>query len=419
MIPEIIGSWLTSITSMGWDKLLSIAGTIGFVNAFLSLAITQSFSRRAFIRWRLHLLVCLCLLWIAVVFILVDVYAIIINPEHIFYFSTLGMIFWITGVFLLLWILFKIFLIDQLCFTITCCACDFEKFETHFWKKEGDNTCIDTEIIGINNNPKPGEKKDSTKYPYYPIILEADESWRPWEIAGDFAVNALHDGAGVIWFGFARPPQENSVLIRKIKERYPDDLVKFKEKIIHIDCFDPGKNLNKNANKNLPCILCKTFSGCGSICERIQYGLNLSPMGNILFADPRNPDEIDRQYSKAVKHLRETLQCTKLCVVYDPVTDFLNFTDIEMASRYLRVAMAWEEQKYIHSLYIMRMGVLDPRLEQYIFWFANTVITLKTKDGNPTMVIRGLDKSPRTYKIDYDLTCCDKVLTGSPGLPGS
>jgi hypothetical protein len=36
-------------------------------------------------------------------------------------------------------------------------------------------------------------------------------------------------------------------------------------------------------------------------------------------------------------------------------------------------------------------------------------------EGKPTIEIRGLDKNPVTGAIDYDLNCCNKALTESPG----
>ena len=53
MITDVIVSWVANITcNLSWAGLIQIAGVIGFIDAFLSLAITQSFTRKVFIRWR-------------------------------------------------------------------------------------------------------------------------------------------------------------------------------------------------------------------------------------------------------------------------------------------------------------------------------------------------------------------------------
>ncbi|MGB9176511.1 MAG: hypothetical protein WCB46_07230 [Methanoregula sp.] len=396
MMPEVIFNLVTTITAtLKWDGIIKIATMLGFVNAFLSLAITQSFSRKAFVRWRPYLLLSLSLLWSVVIFVLFDVYLQILIPGWLFYLSTLVVIFWIFGVILLIWTFKNTFTVDQQPFSITGCTGDqsiFKRYQTRF-SGTGKNSCIDDEIQRANRNA--GSDSASPRYPVYPIILAADETWKPWKIAGSFIENVLEEkNAGVIWFWFARP---SDVAGRKIEGG----------RVVHIDCFDPGKNFANAGRRGV-------LSG---IRDRIGTLRHTFPADNVLYADPRNPAEIDRQYTRAVKHLKDDLGCDKLCALYDPISDFLYFSDVEMASRYLRVTMAWEEQNNIHSLYIMRSGVLDPKLEQYILWYANTVITLKTSEGKPTMEIRGLDKNPVTYAIDYDLNC-NQVVTGSPGAPG-
>jgi len=401
MIPEFFVTLVTGITCLGWDGIIKIAAALGFINTFLSLAITQTFSRKAFISKRWALLLILVLLWSIVVGVLADTLLRAFIPAWPFWCTTAGIILWILGLFLFLWTLFEIFAVDQICYTITCSLGKgetFEKFPTSF-SRSGELTCLDEKIQDTNHPFR--DTADPYKYPWYPIILVADESWRPWCIAEDFSVNALLEGAGVIWFWFSRPYHPEP--LRQKLRASNRDLVH--PAIIHVDCFDPGKNLNKNAGSSLNCLICKARSGCGSISEWVKTKWGRCPVDNVLYADPRNPDDIDCQYSRAVNLMREKLKKTKLCVVFDPVSDFLYFSDIEMASRYLRVTMAWEEKNNVHSLYLMRTGVLDPKLEQYIQWYASTVVTLKAENGTQKMVVRGLEKVPRTYDIDYEMTC--------------
>jgi hypothetical protein len=413
MIFDFVITWVAHITcNLGWDGLIKIAGVIGFIDAFLSLAITQSFSRKAFIRWRPALLVSLFLLWFAIICILVDIYAGFFDPGWPYYISTFGVLLWILGVIYLLYTFQKIFRIDELCFRITCCLREdekFKKFPTCFSKDPLAPVCIDEEISRIS----AGNDTKKREIPRYPVVLSADENWRPWEVAADMAVNALAEDAGVIWFWFARPSPlgipELKIEARLENNVKPEEIPRIKDNIVHIDCFDPGKNLTRNAHKQCKCTRCKTLTIVGTAWEWIRMHLpghkGDFPSDNVLYADPRNPDEIDREYARAVHHLFHERGCTRLCVVYDPVTDFLYFTDVEVASRYLRVTMAWEQMKNIHSLYILRPGVLDPMLEQYILWYASTVISLKNEKGKASMEIRGMDRTPISRRVDYSLHC--------------
>ena len=161
------------------------------------------------------LLVSLFLLWFAIICILFDIYVGFLVPGWPYYISTFGVLLWIAGVIFLLYTFQKIFRVDQVCFRLTCCLGkgpgvdrSFERFDTSFSKDGETPTCIDEEIGHANNKPAAAEREKNFRYPVYPVILAADESWRPWEIAEDFALNALGAGAGVIWFSFARAAPE-------------------------------------------------------------------------------------------------------------------------------------------------------------------------------------------------------------------
>ena len=326
--------------------ITGIGGIFGFITSFLSIVVTQAFDRRALVRWRRSLWRSMLGLWIGVILIVLD----LIEPISISPYQNLGtkigVIAWVIGLSLLMYIFWQISRLETISFNKPVVHIDKE-FNPVFGVD-----CIDSTIKrALLENP--GKM-------FYPMILAADETWRPWRIAEKFKENALKENAGVIWFYFARPPSEG------IKD----------SNLIEIDCFSPFTNKSKNMKDDK--------NNC------------------ILYADPRNPHEMNEKYEVAIALLKD---CKRLCVVYDALSDFLYFSDEEIAARYLRHNMNWEENNHVCSLYIFRTGTLKQELEQYILWFANTVITLETEEKTklPIMVTRGLFEDPRCYKIDYDL----------------
>ncbi|MDF0590981.1 hypothetical protein [Candidatus Methanocrinis natronophilus] len=330
--------------SLATSVITGIGGIFGFITSFLSVVITKTYSRKALFRWRVYLWYCMLGLWIGVILIILD----LIKPISIHSYLNLGTKFgilaWVLGLSGLMWIFFRIARLETII---------FNKPSVNFQKKfiEFGGECIDRVIKQPFQNQKP----------VYPIILAADESWRPWRIAEKFSENALNKGSGIIWFWFARPPHN----ITKNPNR------------VDIDCFS-------------------------AFAERIFKD---DIRNGILYADPRNPHEMNKKYEEAIEHLKKS-KC--LCVIYDALSDFLYFSDEEIAAQYLRHNMFWEEKNHINSLYIFRTGTLKQELEGYILWFANSVITLTTdKQDNPIMKTRGLFNDPRCFKIDYDLNLCE------------
>jgi hypothetical protein len=121
------------------------------------------------------------------------------------------------------------------------------------------------------------------------------------------------------------------------------------------------------------------------------------------FVDPRNPHDLNKRYEKALVSLSKR-KCESVCVVYDALSDFLCFTDEQIAIQYLRHNMYWEEEKNVSSIYLFRQNTVQNKfLEEYIIWFAKAVFYFEVKGKKPCFRIRGLFKGPKSYKIDYDM----------------
>jgi hypothetical protein len=96
--------------------------------------------------------------------------------------------------------------------------------------------------------------------------------------------------------------------------------------------------------------------------------------------------------------------CGRICVVYDALSDFLSFTDEQIAIQYLRHNMFLEEKHNISSMYIYRLNTLQNNFyDGYLTWFVNCVFYFENNGNKPKMRTRGLFSDPRSYDIDYNL----------------
>jgi hypothetical protein len=204
---------------------------------------------------------------------------------------------------------------------------------------------------------------------WFPIILAADDSVRPWRLARQFIRKDFDDNHGAIWFTFTRPP---SIILQNLDMK--DKAAILQKNLVIIDCYSPLTSI---------------------IDEKSKI--------SVFQVDPRNPHSLNKKYEEAIKLLEH---CTNIRVVYDALSDFLFISDIDMASQYLRHNMCWEEKHNVQSLYLFREGTLDEKLEEYFLWFANTVIYMESVKKKEKCIIqmktcRLLDK-PKEFEIDYN-----------------
>jgi len=312
------------VTAFNQDTIIKIGQMLSFISIFLSLAITQVFQRRAFVRWRMDLWICLAILWFSIILILVDLF---LYPHPVYPFNnlwtTLGVAIWVVGIFLLMRVFWYIFHLELQGFSKPKAFSDPSKqYFKFFYPKFGAN-CIDKVIDDVISR-----NKDKI---LFPMILAADESWRPWVIAEGFSDNALNipeKNAGVIWFCFSRP-HEPGLAASPVPRYLPGPCYEVGSKVdnkITIDCFDPFCKMKDDRERGL------------------------------LFADPRNAHQMNEKYNLAIGLLKDR-GCEKLCVIYDALSDFLFFSDKEIAAQYLRHNMAWEATNRVCSIYIFRFAI--------------------------------------------------------------
>jgi hypothetical protein len=293
---------------------------------------------------------------------------------------------------------------------------NIKKFVDHPFRSE----CIDNaikEAISENKNLS-----------LYPLIIAADECWRPWNIAQRFVVNAIcdnRDETGVVYFTFTRP---HTHCIKGLKNK-AKNICKtnygemFFKNLYIIDCFSPLSLKSPGKRKELIIKELKFIIDCffpislltSSWTEKV---VNKGKDYFYLMEDPRNPHSLNKCYETALSCLQAE-GCTRICVVYDALSDFLSFTDEQIAIQYLRHNMFLEEINNISSVYIYRLNTVQNKFfDEYITWFANCVLYFESKDGKPTMRTRGLFLDPRCFETDYEMSSipessdlCKRILS--------
>lgn len=360
MIMEWINLWFDVFVTWFFmvldTDIISLAQFFAFANSLISLAIIQMLGRKALIRWRNGMFLSLVLLWFGVFPCLVYL---IISWPPLAGFIKVGIFSWILGLILLLYVIYKIITLDLITF----------KKPSITFKKLGDFgvPCFDTLIA----------KAKESRSIYYPFLLVAEESCRPWRICERFLVKGFSQGYGGIYFAFTRPaPYVYEHLKYTAKEL---NLNLIPQNLVVIDCYTPlaSQTLPKRGERN-----------------RNNY--------IILKVDPRNPQKLNEKYEKALRILKQR-KCEGVRVIYEALSDFIFLTDKEIAIQYLRHNMVWEEENNVESLYVLRPGVVKKELEEQIMWFSNTTFYLKPAEDLESidMTVRGLFYEPRKCSVDF------------------
>ncbi|WP_406670712.1 hypothetical protein V7O67_02315 [Methanolobus sp. ZRKC4] len=354
------------------------------ITSVLTLLIGYALTRRAYIRWRKQLYCYLCVLWISVIIINLT-----LVPDLLISLLFITLVI----VALLLRIFYHIICLELIGFSKDTVESNKNITNIKLSPPEFNMECLDKVIESAKNQATDAKKQ----FHPYPIILAADESWRPWQVAENLVSPYLNEESGVIYFTFARPHE-------KIKKALEDKIKKSNE--------NANKKWVENKLKNVVIIDC--YKKLTSEKKEKKYHINLNrPFDPIvkepvLIADPRNPHLLNKKYEEALQRILKNKKCSKICVVYDSLSDFLCFTDREIAIQYLRHNMYWEEKHNISSLYILRLGTLDKLYEEYLLWFANVVIYLENKNGKPVMRTSGLLSGPTCTDINYNFESINK-----------
>ena len=371
-----------------FSEIGRIASVIGFVNSFITFSITHILRRRSYVGWRKWCTSTLVLLWFGIVLCLLELISpiTIIVSDIVLYNIAVktGVIIWFGGLFLLLSLIDKILNVDIITLTKPSFGTEEEKSDKknkpifdHFQSREENNTHIDKFGFPCIDDVFQIAQKKGVKL-YFPILLMTEKLFHPWGIAKKFSREGINNGDGVIYFTFSRPANLLYESFDRDEKINSDNLCN----VIIIDCF------SAITDRNIPDVKC-----------------------TVLLADPRNPFKLNSNYNIAIRTLKEKMHCKKLRVIYDSLTDFLFYTDIELATMYLRHNVVWEEQNNISSLYIVWPGISEKPLDDnYLKWFMNTLITMKKEENFITMEVEDLfPKMIKKYEVDNEFNLVTEI----------
>ncbi len=170
---------------------------------------------------------------------------------------------------------------------------------------------------------------------------------------------------------------------------------------------DPNNTKILENNINFDNII---FVDCYSLdSEKESWNKKLKE-SNLHYANSYDPHEINKKYENALSEL-EKKGCNGIRVTYDAISDFLAFTDFQIATQYLRHNMGFEQRRKIQSLYLLRRGTMEKNDEEYFLWFANGVLEMSASTKEEKEVIdvkfRGPFREPRKFILDYSYKLYD------------
>lgn len=384
-------------------------------NSLFSLILPITIKRESLRDRREGLFVSLFTLWISVFLILIEIvrgepYYLYSIPDFPNPFTRFAIILWTFGVLYLLKTTYSTLTIDNI---------QFQKKELVFEQKNPKNWGIKS----INE-----QLSQSDKEIYFPIIILADETTRPWKILLRFILSGLsyksiqkkskksdtvkissekNNNPGAIYFTFTRPASE-------IKEMLEVELKRMKEENISIANI-LGGDVDLD---NIIFVDCYSLNAEKELWNKKSIRNKKLKKENLFYANSYDPHEINKQYEKALNELKNK-GCNNIRVAYDAISDFLTFTDFQIATQYLRHNMGFEQRRGIQSLYLFRIGTMEKEKEEYFLWFANGVLQMKRKIIDPgkkeiiDVEFRGPFREPRKFMIDYRYDLYPPAVTHS------
>jgi len=248
-------------------------------------------------------------------------------------------------------------------------------------------SCVDKYFQDATRK-KPAERL------YFPILLVAGKYFRPWRLAARFAVAGLaveNEKEGLIYFAFNQPAD---VVIDQLARRLvhvmdPEQdpkqywkplngaqVPKKFEQVLVIDCHSEW--LEKGARPLHKCEFTEAH-------KQVQ----------VLYSDPRDTFDVADKYKQALEILLEK-NIQRVRVVYDSISDFLIYSDPQLALQFIKHNMVWEDRARISSLYVYIPGVgqtggQETVDENFLRWSSYCVISFEHEEQKPdTMMIEGL-----------------------------
>ena len=142
---------------------------------------------------------------------------------------------------------------------------------------------------------------------------------------------------------------------------------------------------------------------------------------HIFSADPRNPIALGSNYNKALRkviHEANPGEPVFVRVVYDSISDLLEYGDPQSSMQLIKHNMIWEEQNRANSLYLFIPGVPQPNLPnpvdiEFLRWNTYCEIDFEyQKTGREHMFIDSLFLERKESEVKIQTSNNDYVRKG-------
>jgi hypothetical protein len=221
----------------------------------------------------------------------------------------------------------------------------------------------------------------------YPVVIVADEQFRPWHILAQYTGTGLQEKEGVVYFAFNRPAANILDLLTNEFHGHDGKLTCPLNNLCIIDCHAHW-----------------TSSG-GDVGEQASNLSFLRDRKQLFSADPRDPIEVGARYYTALEKL-QALEVPRIRVVYDSISDFLCYSDPQLAVQFLEHNMVWEDNR-VAAVYLYIRGVpatgFGSQVDQrFMEWHANSKVEFAVDTDNVEwVVVTGLFGEQRGARIDF------------------
>ncbi len=148
---------------------------------------------------------------------------------------------------------------------------------------------------------------------HYPFLLLHDIDSPGLAVVRRFVLAGLRAGEDIVYLSFSRPHGTIRRGIDRIEAATSG-------RIIVLDCYS------------------RTY-----IPELVA-----DAPADVLFADPRDPDDVYRKYMIALARLRESQLAAR--TVYETLSDFIKISDPDLVMHYLRRVVVLEEMRHVRAL---------------------------------------------------------------------
>ena len=138
--------------------------------------------------------------------------------------------------------------------------------------------------------------------------------------------------------------------------------------------------------------------------------MKLSMGHSIKYSDPRDAIQLAESYKRALKSLLD-VKVRSLRVVYDSISDFVEYSDPQLALQFIKHNMVWEDWNRANSLYLYVQNVPQPSSQnpvdrEFLRWNSYCELSLEydSKIQSEKMFIDGLFPERVERNIRMDLT---------------